>query len=225
LSFADNTFQKPSITTPVLSSRNVTTGEHVSITATVSVGATYAIVDGAQYRIENGSGEIVPWTPMFADDGNFDGSSEDVNVIINTSNMNIGDYTIQVRGMAGGKAQSDSARYYPMNGDVSGALSTMLTIAQPSGYINGTVTNGSSPIADVIVSTDTGIFAVTNNFGFYSLALRPGEYNLTASKEPEYYSNSSTALEVFSETTIVQDFILALKSTGSITGNVTNKAG
>ncbi|MDW7777082.1 MAG: cytochrome c3 family protein [Methanosarcinales archaeon] len=225
LGYADNTFQNPSISTPVLSVNNVVSGTHVTITATVSVPAYYAIVDGAQYRIENGSGEIVPWTPMFADDGNFDGSSEYVNVIINTSNTNIGDYTIQVRGMAGGKAQSDSARYYPMNGDVSGALSTMLTIAQPSGYINGTVTNGSSPIADVIVSTETGEIAVTNNFGFYSLALRPGEYNLTASKEPEYYSNSSTTIEVFSETTIVQDFILILKPTGSIRGNVTNKAG
>ncbi|MCL7413097.1 MAG: cytochrome c3 family protein [ANME-2 cluster archaeon] len=222
LNGANNNFQNPSITTPVLSLSTVTKGTAVIVTATASVGGTYDLVDGAQYRIENSTGEVVAWTPMNADDGDFDGTSETVNVTIDTSGM-LGNYTIQVRAMGGGIAQSSLIKYYPMNGDVSATLSTPLTIELPKGYINGTVTNGSSPVVGAIVST-TGYVTETDGSGFYSMRLVSGEYYLTATKNPEYYPNSSAMLEVIIDTTVEQNFILTIKPIGSITGNVTSNA-
>ncbi|MDF1531844.1 MAG: carboxypeptidase-like regulatory domain-containing protein [ANME-2 cluster archaeon] len=215
---ADNNFQKPSITTPVLSSRNVTTGKHVSITATVSLGATYAFVDGAQYRITNASGELVPWTPMYSIDGNFDGTSEVISITINSSNM-LGTYTIQVRGMAGGKAQSDTARYYPMNGDVSVPLSTILTVEPPRGYINGTITSSGLPVAGATVST-TGVSSITDSNGNYSLKLFEGTYNVSASKLPEYYDNSVIGVEVMVYNTTIKNIVLNAKPKGLVHGRV-----
>ncbi|TFH44084.1 MAG: hypothetical protein E4G94_04010, partial [ANME-2 cluster archaeon] len=166
----------PAVTTPVLSSDIVTKGTSVTITATASVGGVYNLVDGAQVRIENATGEVIPWTPMYADDGDFEGTSEAVNITINTSTM-LGDYTVLVRAMGGGKAQSNLYKYYPMNGDVSVPLSTTLTVEQPKGYINGTVTNGTSPVSDAVVYT-TGASTTTDSNGNYSLKLLAGTYNV-----------------------------------------------
>ncbi|MBW6519154.1 MAG: hypothetical protein K0A89_11720, partial [ANME-2 cluster archaeon] len=222
LAFADNSYQNPSITTPVLSSSTVTRGIGIRITATVSVGATYALVDSAQYRITNGSGEIVPWTPMYADDGDFDGTSEDVNVIVDTSTM-LGTYTIQVRGMAGGKAQSDSARYYSMNGDVSVALETTLIVEleSPEGYINGTVTCSSLPVEGAVVSTN-GAICVTDSNGNYSLRVVTGTHDVSVSKLPEYYVNTTTGVDVVVDMTTIQDIELTAKPLGTIQGTVKN---
>ena len=223
LSGANNNFQNPSISIPILSSNIATKGNDVTIAAIASVGGTYDLVDGAQYRIENASGEIIPWTPMYVVDGDFNGTSENVSVTINTSTM-LGDYTIQVRGMGGGIAQSASVRYYPMNGDVSGALSTTLTVEPPKGYINGTVTSGGSPVADAVVST-TGASTTTDVNGNYSLRLLEGTYDVTASKEPAYTDNTVSGVVVIVDTTTIQDIVLIQKPLGEISGVVTNETG
>ncbi|TFH46598.1 MAG: hypothetical protein E4G94_02070, partial [ANME-2 cluster archaeon] len=211
----------PAVTTPVLSSDTVTKGTAVIITATASVGGVYNLVDGAQYRIENATGEVVPWTPMNADDGDFEGTSEAVNVTIDTSGM-LGDYTVQVRAMGGGEAQSNLIKYYPMNGDVSDPLSTTLTVEPPKGYINGTVTSGTSPVSGAVVYT-TGASTTTDSNGNYSLKLLAGTYNVTASKQPEYIDNTTASgILVVVGMTEIQNIELTLKPVGNIMGIVTN---
>ncbi|MCL7413098.1 MAG: carboxypeptidase regulatory-like domain-containing protein, partial [ANME-2 cluster archaeon] len=212
--------QNPVITTPVLSLSTVTSGTAVIVTTTASVGGTYDLVDGAQYRIENSTGEVVAWTPMNADDGDFDGTSETVNVTIDTSGM-LGNYTIQVRAMGGGIAQSNLIRYYPMNGDVSGVLSTTLTVESPKGYINGTITSSGLPVAGALVSTK-GVSSVSDSNGNYSLRLLAGTYNVSVSKLPEYDDNLVTGVEVTVETTTIQDIPITTRPLGTIQGTVKN---
>jgi len=111
--------------------------------------------------------------------------------------------------------------YYPLNGQWSGVYSTQLIVEEPEGYDNGTVYSIlGNHIAGATVSTDTGISTTTDETGFYSLSLVNGTYHLIASKEPEYYPNSSVSVTVTAFTTITQDIILTPKPTGNITGSV-----
>ena len=66
-----------------------------------------ALVDGAQYRINNSDNTqtIRPWTPMIASDGNFNSITEGATGRINTNNLS-GTYNIEVRGMGGGPSQN-----------------------------------------------------------------------------------------------------------------------
>ncbi len=211
---------KPTISIPTLNSSTVLQGTDVNVTATVSFSGLFAFVDGAQYRIMSGATEIRSWTPMSAADGDFNGTIEVAIATIKT-NISAGNYTIQVRGMAGGSAQNTSMRYYPMNGDVSAINSTNLAILAPMGYINGTVTSGGQPLGGALVSV-TGGSSTTFTNGFYSLKVIEGTYNVTASKRPEYYDNTTSGVAVISGNTTVQDFVLTIKPTGNITGTVTN---
>jgi parallel beta-helix repeat protein len=101
---------------------------------------------------------------------------------------------------------------------------TAATILPVERYINGTVmekgtTNG---IQGVTVTTDTLVSALTDETGFYSLLLTSGSFDLTASLEPEYYTNSSVTVSTVLRAVTVQDIELEIKPTGNITGNVTN---
>ena len=87
-------------------------------------------------------------------------------------------------------------------------------------YINGTVKTGGTGVKGVTVSTNTSINTTTDAFGFYSLAVT-GTYQLTAAKEPTYYTNSSVTATVASGV-VVQDIELVRKPTGTISGSVTN---
>jgi predicted CXXCH cytochrome family protein len=216
---AMNTSLTPSISIPALSSSSVIQGTDVNLSATVIFTTTFAFVDGAQYRILSGATEIRSWTPMSAADGDFNGATEVAIATIKT-NISAGNYTIQVRGMAGGPAQNTSIRYYPMNGDVSAINSANLTILAPMGYINGTVTDGVSPLTGATVSI-TGASSTTNS-GLYSLMVVEGTYNVTASKRPEYYDNTTSGVAVITGNTTIQDFVITLKPTGNIKGTVTN---
>ncbi|MCX9083186.1 MAG: hypothetical protein OIN87_00095, partial [Candidatus Methanoperedens sp.] len=71
-----------------------------------------------------------------------------------------------------------------------------------------------------IVSTDTDISTTTNETGFYSLSLTNGTYHLTASKDPDYYPNSSVVVTIAAFTNVTQDITLTLKPTGNINGTV-----
>ncbi|MCK5661303.1 MAG: carboxypeptidase regulatory-like domain-containing protein, partial [Methanosarcinales archaeon] len=210
---------KPSITVPSLDASSVAQGTDVTVTATVTAGGLRDYVDGAQYRIMDGAIEVLSWTAMTASDGNFEGSSDAATATLSTVALS-GTYTIEVRGMGGGLAQNASAKYYPMNGDVSATQTTSLTVEPPMGYINGTVTSGGSPLAGAIVST-TGTSTTTAADGTYLLSVVAGTYDVTASKAPEYNDDTTIGVVVTSNSSTMQNFVLTLKSTGTITGNVT----
>lgn len=96
---------------------------------------------------------------------------------------------------------------------------------QAMGYVNGTVIDNSTAAgisgAKVIV-TQTGMNTSTDEFGFYSLYLDAGIFNLTVNSEPEYYQNNSVSVTVNSGETVNQDINLTKKPVGTITGKVAN---
>jgi hypothetical protein len=204
-----------SVSTPVLS------GTPTLVQATIFDG--YMQIAAAQYRVTNSSGEIIPWTNMTPSGGRFGSNYLGVYSNIATSGMK-GTYTVYVKGMASAYKTNPALPYYPLNGKWSSVSATKLTVIQAQGYDNGSVygTLGAK-LAGVIVSTDTGVSTTTNGTGFYSLSLVNGTYHLTASKEPEYYANSSVSVTVTAFTTVTQDIILTAKPKGNITGIVRNK--
>jgi hypothetical protein len=211
-------------TPPSVSGLSVTTpvyiGSPVQVQATVTDDMMQ--IAAAQYQIKKGSTIVKDWTNMTPKDGKYDKRTEIVNTSIDTSSL-LGTYTVYVKGMASAPKTSGGP-YYPLNGQWSGVYNTQFIVEQPEGYDNGTVYGSLGvKLAGAIVSTDTGVYTYTNETGFYSLSLVNGTYHLTASKEPEYYPNSSVSVTVTAFTTVTQDIILTAKPTGNITGNVTNK--
>ena len=163
---------------------------------------------------------IIDWTPMTAKDGAFNYASEVVNATLNTSRLN-GNYTVKVKGMASGPRTNLTLPAYPLNGDWSDTSSKQLTVVQPTGYGNGTVYGIlNKKITGAIVSTNTSVSVITDQNGAYSLSLPDGTYRLTASKEPEYYSNSSVVVTVTAYTTVNRDIVLTPRPTGNISGTV-----
>lgn len=214
---------KPTIATPTLSSGTVTKGSDVTVDTKVTIASLYELVDGAQYRIMSGAIEVKSWTQMSAVGGNFGGSSTNATAIIKTDSLNVGAYSIEVRGMAGGPAQNSSIRCYPMNGDVSTTKSTPLTVVSQNGYINGTITNSSgSVLLGAIIWTNPTIVIVTSGpDGTYSIKLSPGTYDVTASKQPTHTDNTTYARIVTASNTTSVNLTLGEKFTGTITGSVT----
>lgn len=96
---------------------------------------------------------------------------------------------------------------------------------QAMGYVNGTVIDNSTASgisgAEVIV-TQTGMNTSTDEFGFYSLYLDAGTFNLTVNSDPEYYQNNSVSVTVNSGQKVIQDINLTRKPVGTITGMVAN---
>ena len=223
---ADNHGVTPlnSNTPPTISGLSATTpvfaGSPVQVEATVNEDMTK--IAAAQYQVKNGSTIIIDWTNMTPKDGLFNSNIEVVNASIDTSTL-LGTYTVNVMGMASAP-KTGGGPYYPLNGQWSGVSATHFTVKQAEGYDNGRVYGSLGvKLAGAIVSTDTGISTTTNGTGFYSLSLTNGTYHLTASKEPEYYTNSSVIVTVTAFTEVTQDIILTLKPTGTIRGNVTIK--
>ncbi len=98
------------------------------------------------------------------------------------------------------------------------------TIWVENGYINGTVLSNGREISGAIVTTNTSVSTITDASGFYSLLVPAGTYDLTASREPEYYSNNSVVATAISGATVIQDIELMKKPTGMLIGTVTNKS-
>ena len=195
-----------SVTTPVSS------GTDSQIQATIS--DDYMHMAAARYQVTNNSGVVIDWTDM-----NPLAGFESVNASIDTSGL-LGDYNVNVKGMAWAP-KAGSGPYYPFNGQWSSISTKQLTVVQPTGYGNGTVYGIlDKKIAGAIVSTNTSVSTTTDLNGAYSLSLPNGTYRLTASKEPEYYPNSSVIVAVMAFTTVTQDIILIVKPTGNITGLV-----
>jgi hypothetical protein len=113
--------------------------------------------------------------------------------------------------------------------DVSGNInSTMVTntsttILPAIRYINGTVIDSvnKTNIPGVKVSTNTNLSTTTNASGFYSFAVTSGTYNLTATFDIRYYTNSTT-VSTTGKAVVMQDIELVKKPTGNITGSVTS---
>jgi hypothetical protein len=196
-----------SVTTPVSS------GTGSQINATIS--DDYMFMAAARYQVTNNSGIIIDWTEMNPIIG-----FENVNAIINTSGL-LGNYNVNIQGMAWAP-KSGGGPYYPLNGQWSGVRTVQLNVTQPKGDAIGTVSGSLGNIAGAIVTTNTSISTTTNSTGFYSLSLPAGTYVLTASKEPEYYSNSEV-VEVTALSTITKNIFLTAKPKGTIYGKVTNK--
>jgi hypothetical protein len=164
-------------------------------------------IGGAEYYIDIDPG-LGKGIPMEAVDGNYDALQntwEPVKGTIDTSSLENGNHTIFVRGMDIGKQWST-----PKNATL---------VVESSGYINGTVTNATSPISEAIVST-IGANATTDANGNYSLKLNIGTYAVNTSKLPEYYGNSSSGIGVTPNNTTIFNIVLQEKPTGTISGEV-----
>src|SRR5659263_1311 len=224
----DSATKKPYISTPALDYSIVTQGTEVNITVTVNftnspAGYGNALVDGAQYRINNSDNTqtIQSWTPMKAVDGNFNSTLEVASGRISTNNLS-GTYNIEVRGRGGGPAQNALIRYYPMNGDVSTTKNATLTVEPPMGYINVTVTSSDAPVSEANVWINDNDIKTTNANGNYTFIVPEGTYNVTASKQPTLNDNTVAGNVVTPFNTTTVNIELVKKPTGTITGVVTN---
>ncbi|MBU3965981.1 MAG: carboxypeptidase-like regulatory domain-containing protein, partial [Euryarchaeota archaeon] len=158
-------------------------------------------------------------------DGNFNGTRENATSTINTSNLNSGNYNIEVRGMAGGPEQNPLIRYYPINGDISTTKNTTLTIESQNGFINGRITNrsgGSIPGAIVSILSIPGKRTTSAVDGTYLLSVPPGAYNVTASNQPTHTDNTTYDVPVTALNITYANITLDTKLTGTIIGVVTN---
>ena len=88
-------------------------------------------------------------------------------------------------------------------------------------FINGTVKDNSTgnSLAGVTVSANSTLSTTTNENGFYSFAVNDGSYDLTATFDIRYYTNTTTVSTV-GKAVAEQDIELVKKPTGNITGSV-----
>lgn len=98
------------------------------------------------------------------------------------------------------------------------SLNTMLPSIR---FINGTVKDHSTgdSLSGVTVSANSTLSTKTNATGFYSLAVINGSYDLKATFDIRYYTNTKT-VSTIGEAFVIQDIELIKKPTGNITGSV-----
>jgi hypothetical protein len=207
-----------------VSSLSVNAGTPVNVTSSISDGSGLASrVRGAEYYINLDPG-VGKGTPMKAVDNIFDavgGLPEPINATIDTSGMTVGTtYTVYVRGMDIGKQW-----------DATPSIA-ILTITEPTGFVNGTVKNGTSTGAVIpnvkIISKNatTGIVVketTTDSNGFYSLSLPAGTYTFVATKDPEFYATTISPVTMTGALTpVTRDIVMTKKPTGTISGKVTS---
>jgi hypothetical protein len=89
----------------------------------------------------------------------------------------------------------------------------------PTGTLTGTVTDGANPIDGVTIEIPGGYSAITNSLGQYTMPMPVGTYDVTASKYG-YLTSTEPGIDITDGGTTTQDFILAVASTGTITGTV-----
>lgn len=100
---------------------------------------------------------------------------------------------------------------------------TATTILPEVRFINGTVLDKYNQIGiqGVNISTNTTVSNMTDANGLYSLPVTDGTFELTASLDPEYYTNSSITVSTAGYAVVWKDIVLEKKPTGNITGRVT----
>jgi len=195
-------------------SLSIPPGLSVTIRSNISDPGYSGRVAGAQYRVRNNTTVVIDWTAMNAIDGTFDavgGALEPITAALDTTGMALDMYTVDVRGMDIGKQWS------PIQ-------TAALTIAAPTGFVNGTVKSRTGAvIPGATVKTNTTVSVTSDSSGFYSMSLMNGTYALTAIKNPEYYDNTTIpAVTATANTTVIVDIIMDEKPKGNITGSVTN---
>lgn len=192
-----------------LSSTVVVRGTPVTVTSSVrDASGSASRVGGAEYYIDTDPGQG-KGIPMNATDGIYDavsGAWENVNGTIDTSALSAGTHIIYVRGVDIGKQWS-------------AVQSATLTVEQSFGYINGTVTSAGQPVLRASVSTSSSN-DTTGSDGAYSLRVPEGTYNVTASKQPEYYDNTITDVVVTPFNTTPVYIVITGKPSGTLSGVV-----
>ncbi len=113
------------------------------------------------------------------------------------------------------------------SGKIDNLRARKYTSFEPSIRYNltGRVLNASSglgvPGASAKIDTYPQYNATTNTTGDYSMSVPAGTYNITASFEPMFYTNSTT-VSIESSDVVAQDIELVMKPMGAITGSVRN---
>jgi hypothetical protein len=124
------------------------------------------------------------------------------------------------------KLYSDSVTYDPLNPSAAGTLSGTFPMTSISflttGYsvLNGTVTSGGNPLADVdIVINGTTNATTTNAVGGYNFPfVEPGAYTVTASKVG--YESQTLPVTLIADETTTLNFALQPSTTITVTGTV-----
>lgn len=101
-------------------------------------------------------------------------------------------------------------------------LTSIDTILPAIRFINGTVKDNftGNNLTGVNVSANSTLSTTTNENGFYSFAVTNGTYNLIATFDIRYYTNTTT-VSTIGKAVAEQDIELVKKPTGNITGRVT----
>ena len=189
---------------------SVIKGTAVTVTSRVNdIAGEASRVGGAEYYIDTDPG-VGKGIPMEASDGLYNAANqawENVTAIVDTTNLSGGSHTIFVRGVDIGKQWSQTKN-------------ATLTV-QSLGYINGTVTSLGISVPGAYVST-TGASDTTQLNGNYSLIVPIGTYTVNASKQPEYYDNSTTGVVVTPLNTTILYIVVTGKPTGTLSGVVRN---
>ena len=129
-------------------------------------------------------------------------------------------YDIQLLGILWGRnIDGTTFVYSPMSG-IKNELGQIQTT--PIIFINGTVKDNSTGdrLTGATVSTNTTLSTTTDATGFYSFAVADGTYDITATYDIRYYTNTTT-VSTNGQAVVWQDIELVKKPTGNITGNVT----
>ena len=93
----------------------------------------------------------------------------------------------------------------------------------PTGTLIGSVTDGTNPIAGATVSATGGYTTITNASGVYTMDLRVGTYNVTASKYG-FLPSTVNGVSITNDTTTTQNFPLSPAPSHTVSGVVTDAA-
>lgn len=131
---------------------------------------------------------------------------------------NDGDNAITVQLQDGGIGDDDGAK----NGMIITTGGPGITSAPE---ISGAVIDDISKtgIVGARVSANANISTLSDVFGFYSLNVPEGEYNLISRFEPTYYENITITVSTVGRPVVEQDIELVKKPTGNISGSVSVK--
>jgi hypothetical protein len=124
------------------------------------------------------------------------------------------------------KLYSDSTTYDPLAPSAAGTLSgtfpktSFSFVTGGFAALNGTVTSGGNPVADVDIVINTTTYATTTNvLGQYNFPfVQPGQYTVTASKLG--YESQTLPVTLVADQTTTLDFVLATSSSVPVTGFV-----
>jgi hypothetical protein len=124
------------------------------------------------------------------------------------------------------KLYSDSVTYDPLNPSAAGTLSGTFPMTSISflttGYsvLNGTVTSGGNPLADVNVVINTTTHSTTTNVagGYNFPFVEPGAYTVTASKVG--YESQTLPVTLVADETTTLNFALQPSTTVTVSGHV-----